>query len=256
MGAQLAIVADLETRTSETSHAPCETRCEPHPGAEPSEEAIRQRSRLIWEREGCPGDRAEEHWIRARAELVELQARTSNAHLERRADVPQPVPAIAPSAPTERTPDPARTAFRDKVEQALTYQAASPAADETVSIDSDLLRLPRPVRSNQSMPCIISAGVELRGTLEAPGDIQFGGCLEGVLCGASVVVEEEAIVEGDVLADDVTVRGHVRGRICARRVVLSSGCQIEGDILYGMLSVENGAQLDCCFQPSSAGDID
>ena len=34
-----------------------------------SEEAIRQRSYLIWKREGCPEGRNLEHWQQAKAEL-------------------------------------------------------------------------------------------------------------------------------------------------------------------------------------------
>jgi hypothetical protein len=34
-----------------------------------SEEAIRQRSYEIWQREGCPEGKSEEHWFRARVEL-------------------------------------------------------------------------------------------------------------------------------------------------------------------------------------------
>lgn len=39
------------------------------------EEAIRQRSYLIWQREGRPDGRALDHWLRAKAELeAEFQA--------------------------------------------------------------------------------------------------------------------------------------------------------------------------------------
>jgi hypothetical protein len=34
-----------------------------------SEAAIRQRSYEIWQREGCPEGKSEEHWFRARVEL-------------------------------------------------------------------------------------------------------------------------------------------------------------------------------------------
>ena len=37
----------------------------------PSEEEIRARSYQIWEREGCPDGKAEEHWLRAEAELAD-----------------------------------------------------------------------------------------------------------------------------------------------------------------------------------------
>ena len=36
---------------------------------QPTEAAIRERSYLIWEREGCPEGRAWDHWFRAEAEL-------------------------------------------------------------------------------------------------------------------------------------------------------------------------------------------
>lgn len=34
------------------------------------EQAIRERAYLIWEREGCPADRAEDHWRRATNEAL------------------------------------------------------------------------------------------------------------------------------------------------------------------------------------------
>ena len=34
-----------------------------------SQGAVRRRSYLIWEREGCPDGKAIDHWVRARAEL-------------------------------------------------------------------------------------------------------------------------------------------------------------------------------------------
>ena len=51
------------------------------PAIEPSEEAIRLRSQQIWEGEGCPEGYAQDHWMRARAELAALMARTSKAQL-------------------------------------------------------------------------------------------------------------------------------------------------------------------------------
>jgi len=41
------------------------------------EDAIRLRSYLIWQQEGCPAGRALSHWLRAKAELeAELRAGT------------------------------------------------------------------------------------------------------------------------------------------------------------------------------------
>lgn len=52
-------------------------------GPIPSEDDIRLRSYLIWEREGHPEGKSEEHWLRAKAELeAELEASWQAASLE------------------------------------------------------------------------------------------------------------------------------------------------------------------------------
>jgi hypothetical protein len=43
------------------------------------EQAIRQRSYEIWQREGCPSGKSLEHWLRAEAELLAEQARKQKA---------------------------------------------------------------------------------------------------------------------------------------------------------------------------------
>jgi len=41
----------------------------------PTEDQIRDRSYLLWEREGCQSDKSEEYWTRAKAELeAEMEA--------------------------------------------------------------------------------------------------------------------------------------------------------------------------------------
>jgi hypothetical protein len=49
----------------------------------PSEDDIRTRSYLIWEREGCQDGKADEYWGRAKAELdAELEAKWHAASME------------------------------------------------------------------------------------------------------------------------------------------------------------------------------
>lgn len=50
-----------------------------------SEDEIRVRSYMIWEREGRPEGKSHEHWLRAKAELeIEFQAEGRKASLEGR----------------------------------------------------------------------------------------------------------------------------------------------------------------------------
>ena len=49
----------------------------------PSEEQIRNRAYLLWEREGCQNGKAEEYWQRAKAELeAEMEAKWHAASIE------------------------------------------------------------------------------------------------------------------------------------------------------------------------------
>ena len=49
----------------------------------PSEEEIRTRSYLIWEREGCQDGKSQEYWLRAKTELeAELEANWHAASME------------------------------------------------------------------------------------------------------------------------------------------------------------------------------
>lgn len=49
----------------------------------PSEEEVRNRAYLLWEREGCQNGKSEEYWQRAKAELeAELEAQWHAASME------------------------------------------------------------------------------------------------------------------------------------------------------------------------------
>ena len=189
---------------------------------EPSEDAIHRRSQEIWEREGCPEGCAQEHWLRAKAELEAQMERTSNPHL------PEPL---------RRKGDFVRSILAQA--GAMMPKASVPAAPPPLP----LAAAKRP-KQTTAAPSIISADIVLHGALESTGDIQLDGRVEGNVRSAGLVVDDKAVIQGDVIADDVTVRGSIRGNICARKVLLCSGARVEGDILYGTFAAEAGAQFE------------
>src|ERR1700709_131312 len=73
----------------------------------------------------------------------------------------------------------------------------------------------KPARS--SAPSILSADAAITGTLISAGDMQIDGKVEGDVRSVSLVIGDKAEIHGEVIADDVTVRGRVIGRIRARR---------------------------------------
>ena len=105
--------------------------------------------------------------------------------------------------------------------------------------------VPPPRRSGKSSaPSIISADLVVKGSLTSTGDVQIDSRVEGDVRSAGLVVGANAVIQGDVLAEDLTVRGRVLGDIHAGSVLLGAGCHIRGNILYRTLAVENGANVE------------
>jgi cytoskeletal protein CcmA (bactofilin family) len=72
-----------------------------------------------------------------------------------------------------------------------------------------------------SAPSIISADLTVNGTLTSTGDIQIDGRVEGDVHSTGLVIGEKALINGEVFAEDVTIRGRIQGSVRARKVLLS-----------------------------------
>jgi cytoskeletal protein CcmA (bactofilin family) len=101
-----------------------------------------------------------------------------------------------------------------------------------------------PRRNMKAAPSIISGDMNVSGTITAGGDIQVDGKVDGDITSGSLTVGEKAVVNGEVLAEEVVVRGKIVGSIRARKVQLCSTCHVEGDIYHQALAVETGAYFE------------
>lgn len=107
---------------------------------------------------------------------------------------------------------------------------------------SDNLPLAMPQkRLGRSAPSIISNDLVVIGTLTSTGDIQIDGRVDGDIRSGSVTIGEKANFEGEIVAEECTIRGRVQGIVRARKVHLSGTCHMEGTILHEALAVEVGA---------------
>lgn len=104
------------------------------------------------------------------------------------------------------------------------------------------LPLPQPQkRMGRSAPSIISDDLVVIGTLTSTGDIHIDGRVDGDIRSGSVTIGEKANFEGEIVAEECTIRGRVQGIVRARKVQLSGTCHMEGTILHEVLAVEVGA---------------
>jgi cytoskeletal protein CcmA (bactofilin family) len=107
-------------------------------------------------------------------------------------------------------------------------------------------------------PTIISADMVISGTLASHGDVQIDGQVEGDVRCIGLVIGDKAEVQGEIHAEDVTIRGKVAGRIRARKVTLTATSHVEGDILHEAFAVEAGAFFEgnCRHSDNPLGDGD
>jgi cytoskeletal protein CcmA (bactofilin family) len=92
--------------------------------------------------------------------------------------------------------------------------------------------------------CSIGSGTSIVGNITCDGPAQFYGHIEGEVRGSDLLIGEGAEVVGNVVAQEVTVRGRVKGTIRAVRVKLQASGAVEGDIFHRSLSVEDTALFE------------
>lgn len=93
-------------------------------------------------------------------------------------------------------------------------------------------------------PSLIGRGLAVSGDLHSDGEVQVDGEVVGDVNCHQLVVGEGAHVRGEIIAEQVTIRGEVQGRVRGTEVSLSRSAKVIGDILHRSLSMEAGAHLE------------
>jgi cytoskeletal protein CcmA (bactofilin family) len=101
---------------------------------------------------------------------------------------------------------------------------------------------------------IISNGVKIEGKVTSTGSLRVDGSLLGDLsANGNVTVGEQGDINGEIIANIVTIGGKVVGTVNAKeKLVLESKCVLKGDIITKVLVIDAGAKFD---GKSNMGDI-
>src|SRR6516165_9201920 len=78
----------------------------------------------------------------------------------------------------------------------------------------------------------IGSDMSIVGKIDCNGPAQVFGRIEGEVRASDLQISDGAQVEGNVIAQNVTVCGRVKGTIRADRVKLQNGGGVEGDIFH------------------------
>jgi cytoskeletal protein CcmA (bactofilin family) len=90
----------------------------------------------------------------------------------------------------------------------------------------------------------IGRGTTIIGKIVGDDAVQVFGNVEGELRALTILIDEGAKVEGDILAEQLTIGGTVKGTIRANRVKLNGTAVVEGDIFHRSLSIEENARFE------------
>jgi cytoskeletal protein CcmA (bactofilin family) len=98
--------------------------------------------------------------------------------------------------------------------------------------------------ASKLVPSIIGEDLTITGNVSARGEVQVDGHINGDVRCSSLLLSERSQVIGNVVAEDLVVRGKVIGGIKGLRVTLHNNCYVEGDIQHQSLAIEQGAYFE------------
>src|ERR1700732_2488987 len=90
----------------------------------------------------------------------------------------------------------------------------------------------------------ISSSITIVGKISGKGTVRISGRIESELYASTVLIDDGAQVEGDIVAEELTIGGRVRGTIHAHRVKLIGSAVVEGDIFHRSLSIDENARFE------------
>jgi cytoskeletal protein CcmA (bactofilin family) len=121
-----------------------------------------------------------------------------------------------------------------------------PVSYNSTQHDSASVASPRKAASssNSSTRSVIDSWLTIRGDLESEGEVQVDGKVNGDIRCAHLVVGKDAVISGNIMAEEVIVRGKVKGTIRALTVTLQDTAVVESEIYHKSLAIEQGACFD------------
>ena len=89
---------------------------------------------------------------------------------------------------------------------------------------------------------VLSSDVEIKGSLKFSGELNFDGKLDGDIQGeGTLTLGDNTIINGNLAAQSVVVRGKVTGNINAKdKIEIKTKAELFGDIRAAKLVVEEG----------------
>jgi cytoskeletal protein CcmA (bactofilin family) len=96
----------------------------------------------------------------------------------------------------------------------------------------------------------IGEDLTISGSVTSKGELHLDGQVQGDVHCVALVLGEKAQLEGNVVAEDVMVRGRLIGSVRALTVTLQANSHVEGNLFHRSLSLEQGTHFEGESHPS------
>lgn len=129
--------------------------------------------------------------------------------------------------------------FNKKPDEEFSHDFSSKRQSPSYSADP----VPLPARKPTGAPTrsVIDAWLNITGNLQSEGEVQIDGQVVGDIRCAHLTVGKDAVITGNITAEEVVVRGKVTGTIRANRVILQDSARVDSEIFHKKLAIEEGA---------------
>jgi cytoskeletal protein CcmA (bactofilin family) len=134
---------------------------------------------------------------------------------------------------------------KQEVDLLISTKSGAPEKDRNASVSAaEVMGRVVPHDQSSARASCIGSDMSIVGKIECNGPAQVLGRIEGELRASDLLISDGAQVEGNIIAQGVTVCGHVKGTIRAVRVKLQNGGAVEGDIFHRSLSIDENSQFE------------
>jgi len=99
------------------------------------------------------------------------------------------------------------------------------------------------MNTNSTSKNTLNSDVEIKGNIKFSGELSFDGKLDGeVHTDGALNLGDSAVINGNIAAQSVAVRGKVNGNISAKeKIEIKARAELFGDIRAAKLAIEEGA---------------
>jgi cytoskeletal protein CcmA (bactofilin family) len=97
---------------------------------------------------------------------------------------------------------------------------------------------------NSPTVSVVGPSLVMRGDLQGAEDLRVSGQVHGNIRCCRLEVEKGGSIVGNIIADEIIVRGSIKGIIRAKTVILQGAANVDGELYHMLLAIEQGARLN------------